>query len=106
MPTGVYPRTKEMYESRGKGFMNEGNPAWKGNKIGYSRIHKWLAEKFGRASKCENIRCSYPRRNGAGSIVKMPRRFEYALIRGMVYKRKRENFIQLCPSCHRKYDNQ
>lgn len=67
---------------------------WKGNNITYFHFHKWLKDNFGKANKCENINCSF----------KNPKRFEWSLLKGKKYQRKRENFWQLCASCHRKYD--
>ncbi|MEK6879365.1 MAG: hypothetical protein AABY22_07155 [Nanoarchaeota archaeon] len=66
---------------------------WKGDKIGYEALHKWLRRIYGNANKCENPDCK--------SIVKT---YEYALLKRKKYERKRENFWQLCRSCHRKYD--
>lgn len=60
----------------------------------YFRIHGWLSYHHGKAMKCENELCE--------SIN--PKRFEWALLKGRDYLRDRNNFIQLCPSCHRKYD--
>lgn len=59
----------------------------------YYSIHAWLKLKYGKASFCENVNCK-----------NTPKRFEWALKKGCVYDRNRDNFIQLCPSCHRKYD--
>lgn len=60
----------------------------------YFKIHSWLNYNHGKASKCENEYCE--------SVN--PKRFEWALLKGSDYKKDRNNFIQLCPSCHRKYD--
>jgi len=73
----------------------EGSTAWKGDNIGYHGIHRWMNKTFGKAKKCENLDCLY----------RPPKSFEWALLEGMKYERKRENFIQLCIGCHRKYDN-
>ena len=62
-------------------------------KVGYKGIHTWLSKEYGRANKCENTACP-----------SSSRRFEWALKRGCIYERKRENFIQLCKSCHANYD--
>lgn len=59
----------------------------------YSALHHWLKYHFGKASKCENKECL-----GIGST------YEWALKKGCLYEYKRENFIELCHSCHRKYD--
>ena len=60
----------------------------------YFRIHNWLSYHYGKASKCENTDCKNIK----------PKRFEWALIKGKQHSRNIENYIQLCPSCHRKYD--
>lgn len=56
-------------------------------------IHQWLIYHLGKANKCENKSCK-----------KIGKRFEYALIDGKPYDRKRENYMMLCSQCHRKYD--
>ena len=63
-------------------------------KYEYINIHKWLRLHHGKASKCENENC--PQRP--------TKRYEWALLKGKDYKRDRNNFIQLCTSCHKKYD--
>lgn len=60
----------------------------------YRFIHDWLRDTFGKANHCENPDCK------RGKI----KRFEYALKKGYEYEYKRENYIQLCVSCHRLYD--
>ena len=62
--------------------------------VGYKGIHKWLIINFGKANKCENPECS----------CKEPEKFEWSLINGMEYERKRDNFWMLCTSCHKTYD--
>lgn len=59
----------------------------------YIEIHRWLKRNFGIASKCEMDGCD-----------RKPKRYEWALKKGYSYEKSRENFMQLCPSCHRKYD--
>jgi len=60
----------------------------------YNRVHKWIRSHYGNAIKCENKDCQY----------RKPKRFEWALITGKKYEKNINNFIQLCCSCHRKYD--
>jgi CRISPR/Cas system-associated protein Cas10 (large subunit of type III CRISPR-Cas system) len=60
----------------------------------YFRAHAWLIYWYGRAERCENKKCTYEN----------PKRYEWALIKGEKYEKKRDNYMQLCPSCHRKYD--
>lgn len=60
----------------------------------YSAFHSKLRYHNGRANKCENPDCKH----------KNAKRFEWALIKGRAYSANRGDYIQLCPSCHRKYD--
>lgn len=60
----------------------------------YNKIHKQVIKKYGNASKCESTSCNYPN----------PKRFEWALKKGHQYSENIEDYLQLCPSCHRKYD--
>lgn len=71
----------------------EKSHAWKGQGASYSAFHHWMKDNFGKAIKCENINCK-----GKSS------KFHWALKKGCVYDHIRENFIQLCVSCHVKYD--
>ncbi len=70
---------------------NEKNPAWKGDEAGYHAMHKWLEANWGRPSECELC----------GSTEK--RKYEWAN-KDHSYKRKRDDYIRLCTSCHRKWD--
>ncbi len=64
-----------------------------GNRPNYDANHHWLKNQFGKAIKCDNDEC----------IFKSPKRFEWANISGY-HKRDRKDYLQLCPSCHRKWD--
>lgn len=87
-----------------KEMSNEKHHMWKGDKANYHTIHDWLKRNFGKASKCDNPKCFYPRMGKRNFILKEPKRFEWALKRGFKYSHKRKNYIMLCPSCHRQYD--
>lgn len=65
---------------------------WK-EKVGYHAVHDWLNLNFGKADKCENISCK-----------NISKKFEWSKLKGELYERKRENFWQLCKSCHTYYD--
>lgn len=71
----------------------EDSPHWKGDKVGYYGIHEWLYTNFGKANKCENPDCNHN-----------SKRFQWAKLKGREYQRRRENFWQLCSSCHINYD--
>lgn len=83
---------------------NELHHEWKGEKAGYFAFHAWIKRKYGKAKKCENPNCKYPRKNALGKIIKKPKRFEWALIHGKKHDHKVENYWQLCKSCHVRYD--
>lgn len=59
----------------------------------YMAIHKWLATHFPKSGICEHC---------GGASKKMAN--DYALIHGREYSREREDYLELCRSCHRKYD--
>ena len=58
----------------------------------YYRVHQWLRWNFVKNNKCDHC----------GSASKL--KYEWALIKGKKYEKKRENFAELCISCHRIYD--
>jgi len=76
---------------------------WKGENVPYCVKHMWLHYNFGSANKCENPDCVYPRKNAKNKIMLKPSRYEWSNISGK-YLRDRNDYIQLCPSCHRLKD--
>lgn len=58
-----------------------------------ANIHQWLRNKFGSASVCEHKDC-----------LGKSKWFDWALLKEKSYEKIRENFVQMCRSCHRKYD--
>lgn len=77
---------------------------WRGEKAGYAAKHIWIVKHYGKADRCEQKGCSYPKVVDAGRrIIEKPSRYEWANISGE-YKRDRSDWVMLCPSCHRKID--
>ncbi len=74
-------------------FLNEENPMWKGDNVGYFALHKWISRKLGKPSKCE-----YCNKNGGND-----RSYHWANI-SHKYKRNFSDWIRLCVSCHKNYD--
>lgn len=72
----------------------ENHHKWKGNDVGIDGIHQWLKKYYGKANRCESINC-----------LKLSKIFQWALLKGKEYERKRENFWQLCIKCHLLYDS-
>jgi len=66
---------------------------WRGNNAGYVAKHLWIVKHYGKANKCQNVECGFDK----------PKRFEWASITDKP-TRKRNDYIMLCCSCHRKYD--
>ncbi|HEC65379.1 MAG TPA: hypothetical protein ENI23_08795 [bacterium] len=85
--------TKEYRKQISERTSGEKHPNWQGDKVGYKGLHQWVNKKFGKANKCENKSCN-----------KTSDMYEYSLLKGKEYERKRENFWQLCVKCHRSYD--
>lgn len=79
------------------------SPFWKGSEVGYGALHDWVRKYLGKPTKCSNIDCKYPRKNSSRSIIKSPKRFEWAN-RDHKYRRVLKDYISLCTSCHRLYD--
>jgi len=67
---------------------NESSGGWAGDKVGYTGIHTWLNKEFGSADKCENLERGILSFNCSQSSGN----YEYALLKGKRYERKRENF--------------
>lgn len=65
---------------------------WKGDNVGYVGLHNWVRKWKGTPSLCENC--------GTTEAKK----FEWANV-DHKYNRILEDYIRMCTSCHRKYDN-
>jgi len=92
----IIKRPKHTEETKRKiSISNTGEKSsqWKGDNIKYQAIHTWLRTRYGNANKCENIDCK-----------NKSKEYQWALIKGKLYKRRRNHFIMLCRSCHRKMD--
>lgn len=70
--------------------------AWKGEKVGYRGLHKWVEKVMGRPAKCD-----------ACSLKGVPdgrkRYFEWANKSGR-YLREVDDWLRLCKSCYINYD--
>ncbi len=70
--------------------LGSNNPNWKGQLVGYKRLHAWINMWKGKAEKC--TKC--------GSTKNV----DWANISGK-YKRELSDYKELCRSCHILYDN-
>jgi len=83
--TQCQPRKKHTAESKEKMSIPRGG--------GYFAIHVWLKSNYGKADHCESENCP-------GSCEK----FEWALKKGKKHSHNKSYYLQLCKSCHMKYD--
>src|SRR5687767_7154438 len=61
----------------------------------YSNHHHKLKRRFGKASKCENPSCT----------IVNPKQYHWAIKNGVSsYTLERNDYLELCASCHKKYD--
>ena len=89
MPTGVYQRTKITKEKMSKSHMGIRNGMWKGSDAKYLAIHAWIRTHKGKLKVCK--------------FCGSNKNLEWAN-KDHTYKRKLEDYISLCRSCHMKYD--
>lgn len=68
----------------------ENHSDWKGDKVGYSGLHKWVKRNYKFNETCEH--CGGDRKLHLAN-------------RTGIYDREFENWIILCKSCHIKFDN-
>ena len=74
-----------------KGKYGEQARRWKGNNAGYVAIHMWIKKHWGTPDHCDMCH-----KEGAS-------RYEWCN-KDKQYSRVREDWLQLCPSCHRLFD--
>ena len=72
---------------------------YKDYKAGYNTFQIWARRHNGKAVKCENGDCIYPRLDKRGKMMEKPKRYHWINI-NKKYKRTLSGFIQLCPSCN------
>ena len=89
---------KKGKKNRAYGIHGEEAWMWKGDDISYAGIHMWLRGFYGQASHCEFC--------GKKGRKKKRWNIHWALKSGMMYERKRENFLMLCVGCHVRYDRE
>lgn len=65
---------------------------WKGSDASYFAIHIWIKKHWGKPDHCEM--CG----------IEDASRYEWCN-KDKQYRRVREDWLQLCPSCHRKHDH-
>lgn len=74
------------------------NPCWKGDKVCYAALHKWIRKNYKKPPVCEKCGTN-PGQNSIGRTL-----LQWAN-RTRKYLRDREDWICLCAKCHGKYDS-
>ena len=98
---GNVPSPKVIEKARQR--KGDKHPNWRADQTGYGNKHSWLKRNYGKANRCKNKGCVYPRTNSNGKVLLKPKRFDWANI-SQKYKRELSDWTQLCGSCHKKYD--
>jgi hypothetical protein len=80
--------------------MQEQSHKWKADDVGGPGVHAWLRRNYGGAIRCENRE---------GKILWFPcsqksEWYEWAFVNKVGHERRRELYMELCRSCHKKYD--
>lgn len=80
---------------------------WKGQKVSYRSLHKWVERQRGKANHCEECgRNRAPILGATGKALKgTVSYFQWANISHQ-YKRILEDWKQLCYKCHKAFDRQ
>lgn len=77
------------------GHKEETNPAWKGDDVGYKSIHDWVRRYKTKTGICTHCRKDKGTLTGHAT--------QWANIDAL-YRRNLDDYIELCPSCHKRYD--
>lgn len=85
---------KEWCENISKGQQQEKSSSWKGDKVGYSALHKWLRKYYGNPTKCEWCGIKGFKNGRAWSL-------DWANKTGR-YLRDISDWVGLCRKCHSK----
>jgi len=86
----ISKESKKCQICLGKERRNEKNPAWKGNDVGYIRLHIWLRKVKPKPEICELCKIKEPE--------------DMANIKNHIYTRNTDDYKWLCKSCHNKLD--
>lgn len=79
-------RSKKLREAN----KNENHPQWKGDNASYTTIHQWLRRHYLKTNIC--------------SICNKSKKTDWANVSGNYNREDRNDWIELCRSCHRIHD--
>lgn len=72
----------------------EKNYQWKGDKTSYRSLHRWVIKNLGKAHECKHCK----KEKTTIKSIQWANKYHN-------YKRNLTDWIALCASCHKKYDN-
>lgn len=90
----AWNKNKKMSIQMVKKITGKNNHEWKGNKVGYFGLHKWINRILGKPKYC-----AYCQNTSLKS-----RQYHWANI-SKAYKRDLSDWVRLCAKCHSDYDN-
>lgn len=73
---------------------DEKAPAWKGDAVSYSGLHKWVQSRLGQPMECEHCNNTFTNTKDVHWANK-----------SQEYKRDLTDWLRLCRWCHKKYDS-
>lgn len=89
---GRTPWNKGLKQAQSfESISGENNKNWKGDKVSYRELHKWVSKKLGKPRKCDFCETE---------VAKL---YDWANI-SHLYKRDLLDWVRLCRSCHKLYD--
>jgi len=83
-------KTSHMKGKKNQNIAGNKHPLWKGNKVGYGALHIWIRRNWGKPKVCD--------------FCESTKNVQWAS-KNQNYTRKRKDWLRLCISCHKKYDN-
>ena len=86
-------QSAETIEKRVLKIRGEKHYEWKGEKVSYGGLHKWVIKQLGAPDYCAYC----------GNDKLKHRSYNWANI-SHAYKRELSDWVRLCVPCHRKYD--
>jgi NUMOD3 motif len=85
---------KKLSEARVGIYKDELHPGWKGDRVGYRGVHKWIERKLGKPPRCSNC----------GKSALDGHKIHWANI-NRKYRRVLADWKRLCALCHKRHDN-
>lgn len=93
--TGVYSKSTieaiRAARARQVAVTDEEHPFWKGDAVGYTSLHQWIARKLGKPKQCSHCKSTNCKA------------YDWANVSGK-YRRDFSDWVRLCRGCHIRFD--